>query len=217
VIAESYRAIRTSILLSSAESPPRKILFSSMSPKEGKTTTTANLATTIAGSDKKVILIDCDMRKARQHKVHQINNLTGLSTYLAGLSDKEIIYSKPDRFSYDIIPAGPAPPNPSELLTSQRFKELLNQLEKEYDFVLLDSPPVLNVTDALLISKVVDATIVICRAGQTNYDFMEKGLKSLRNIDANILGVVVNGVDKKNSAYYYNYDYKAYYGTEDRN
>ncbi len=217
VISESYRAVRTAILLSSAERPPRRILFSSMSPKEGKTTTTANLATTIADNDNKVVLIDCDMRKARQHKVHQINNLNGLSTYLAGLSDKDYIYSKPDRFSYDIIPAGPAPPNPSELLASQRFKDLLDQLDKLYDFVLLDSPPILNVTDALLLSKVVDATIVVCRAGQTNYDFMEKGLKSLRNIDANILGVVVNGVDKKNSGYYYYYDYKAYYGTEDRN
>jgi polysaccharide biosynthesis transport protein len=215
LIAESYKAIRTAILLSTAETPPRKLLITSMSPKEGKTTTSSNLATTISMNNQRVILIDCDLRKARVHKVLEVDNSDGLSTYLAGASEKVTVIEDSETLGYSFIPAGPAPPNPAELLNSDRFKSLITTLEQEYDFILLDSPPVMNVTDSLLLSKLVDGMIIVCRSGETNYDMLTSGLKLLNNIKAPILGCIINGIQKKDSGYYYSYE--SYYTTEAKN
>ncbi len=214
VIAESYKAIRTSILLSSAEKPPKKILISSMSPKEGKTTISSNLAATIADNDFKVVLIDCDLRKSRLHKVFELNNHKGLSSYLAGSAGTGIIISEPTIANYSIIPAGPPPPNPAELLGSNRFKELISKLEAKYDFIILDSPPIMNVTDSLLLSKLVDGMIIVCRAGQTKYETFSKGMKVLGNVKSHILGCIVNGIEIKQAGYYY-YGYESPYVAEE--
>ncbi len=214
VISESYKAIRTSILLSSAEKPPKTILISSMSPKEGKSTVSSNLAATIADNNFKVVLVDCDLRKSRVHKIFELNNQQGLSTYLAGASGKDIVINESTIASHSIIPAGPAPPNPAELLGSRRFKELIGKLEQKFDFVILDSPPIMNVTDSLLLSKLVDAMVIVCRAGKTNYEMLDKGMKVLANIKANILGYIINGIEVKHSGYYY-YGYDSPYVSEE--
>lgn len=214
IMAETYKAIRTSILLSSAETPPKKLIITSMSPGEGKSTTSSNLASTLAANNYKVVLIDCDLRKSRVHKIFELDNSIGLSSYLAGAvtDEREIIQSDQKIANHDIISAGIAPPNPSELLSAKRFEELIKKLEKQYDYVLIDSPPIMNVTDSLIVSKVVDAMIVVCRAGKTRYDMIKNGIKMLRNVNANVLGFIINDVEDRHSGYYYSY--QSYYGND---
>lgn len=209
--AESYKAIRSGVLLSSVDSPPKRILVSSMSVKEGKTTTTANLAMTIAQVDFKVLVIDADLRKPQMHKFFGIDNFKGLSTYLCGVSDMDIIVDLPEK-GISVIPSGPMPPNPSELLSSERLKELLAAVENKYDLIILDSPPLLQVTDSLILSKIVDGTILVAHAGKTTYDFFSRGVNSLKDIKSNILGMVINAMDIKKSKYYnYGYYYHSYF------
>lgn len=213
IISESYKAIRTSILLSSADKPPKKLLMTSMSPGEGKTTVSLNLATTIADNNYKVVLLDCDFRKANIHRIFNIQNINGLSTFLAGVSKLDIIHKNRNPTNHSIITAGPNPPNPAELLNSKRFIKLIVELEKRFDFIILDSPPILNVTDSLLLSKLVDATIIVCKAGKTNYEMLNKGLSMLKKINANILGIIINSVSKKHARYYYGYE--SYYESDE--
>ncbi|MEW6118079.1 MAG: polysaccharide biosynthesis tyrosine autokinase [Nitrospirota bacterium] len=212
IITENYKAIRTALLLSSAERPPKRILVTSMSPEEGKTTTSINLAMAIAQSEYKVLLIDADLRKPRLHKVFGLNNTKGLSTYLAGASDMSITQKGP-LSGLSVITSGPIPPNPSELLGSNRMNELLTALSGQYDIIVCDSPPLLSVADSLILSKTVEGTIIVTRAGKVTYDEMKRGLKSLYDLKAHVLGIVINALDvKKNDYYYqryYNYTYSA--------
>jgi capsular exopolysaccharide synthesis family protein len=209
---ESFKALRTSVLLSSPDKPPKSILVTSMMPAEGKTTIAANLAITIAQAGQRVLLIDGDMRKPRLHKIFKLDSsLGGLSTYLAGVGGEEICQQGPLPFLF-IIPAGPLPPNPSELLSSVRFKELLCEQQDKFDILIFDSAPVISVTDSLIIGRSVDGVIVVTRAAATTYDVVRKGIKSLTDVNANILGMVVNGFDARKYKYYYGKDYSEYYG-----
>ena len=209
--AESFKALRTSLLLSSSDKPPKSIVVTSMMPGEGKTLIAANLAVTIAQAGQRVLLIDADMRKPQQHKIFKLNNTQGgLSTYLAGAGDRGEL-SGP-LASINILPAGPLPPDPSELLSSMRFKELLRVLQHKYDIIIIDSPPIISVTDGLIISRAVDGVVVVTRASITTYNMIEKGLKSLTDVKANILGMVINGFNPKKYRYYYGTDYSKYYG-----
>lgn len=223
-LAENYKAIRTSLLLSSAERPPRRILITSTGPGEGKSTTAANLAVAIAQSEYRVLLIDADLRRPRIHKVFGLTNTKGLSTFLAGASDVDIIREGPLP-NLSIITSGPVPPNPSELLGSARMNDLLTELsdlskdaagnifskiEKKFDIIIIDSPPVLTVTDSLILSKITDGTILVTNANKTTYEDLGKGLKSLAGMSAYIIGVVMNGIDLKKADYYY-YRYLGYY------
>lgn len=212
IITENYKAIRTALLLSSAERPPKRILVTSMSPEEGKTTTSINLAMAIAQSEYKVLLIDADLRKPRLHKVFGLSNTKGLSTYLAGASDMNVTQQGPLQ-GLSIVTSGPIPPNPSELLGSNRMNELLTALSGQYDIIICDSPPLLSVADSLILSKTTEGTIIVTRAGKVTYDEMKRGLKSLYDLKAHVLGIVINALDvKKNDYYYqryYNYTYSA--------
>ncbi len=210
---ESFNALQSSIQLSAHESPPKTILVTSNLPKEGKTTSATHLAETISRSGKKVLLIDADMRRPRVHKIFDIKNDKGLSTSMAGASDMKVI-QKSRIENLDIIPSGPVPPNPAELLGSERFRATLKLLSEKYHTIVIDSPPLLSVMDSYHISKVVDGTILIVRSAKTTYDAMYKGLKHLDEVGAKILGAVINGADFKKSGYYY-YDYYHYYGSED--
>lgn len=212
--AESYRLIRSSILFSSVDHPPRRILFTSMSPSEGKTITTVNIARILAQSKKKVVIVDCDMRKPRQHTLFSIPNSVGLSNYLTGNTKDNILQKVPDeRFS--LITSGPIPPNPAELLNSDRMNKLLTALDDVFDFILLDSPPIQSVTDSLTLSTVADGTVLIVRAGTTTYDIIASGLKKLRGVGAHLIGFVLNGVKKTSGTESYYHGYHEYYSKDE--
>jgi succinoglycan biosynthesis transport protein ExoP len=213
--AESYKTIRTAILLSSASKPPQNILVTSMGPEEGKTVTSVNLAMTIAQSEYTVLLIDGDLRKPRIHKIFGLNNSKGLSTYLAGASSV-INISKGPLANLSIMTSGPLPPNPSELISSNKMNELMRVLNEKFDIIVWDSAPIMTVTDSLILSKILDGTVIIAKAGKTTYEIVRRGLKSLRgrrqkDLESRVLGVVINAINIKKSDYYYYYQHYHYY------
>jgi len=214
-LAENYRVIRTNILLSSADKRPKNIVIASTSPQDGKTATAVNLATILAQSGGPVLIVDADLRRPRIHKIFGIDNHTGLSTYLAGESDIQFESTK-HLSNLSIIPSGPLPPNPSELLGSNRMKGLITLLEEKFDFIIWDSPPLFSVAESLVLSKMLGGTIIVTRAGTTTYEDLERGLKSLSDIGAKFLGVVINGLDLKDSDRYYHRYYGHYYGPPER-
>lgn len=208
--AESYKSLRTSVLLSAADQPPKKLMITSMSPQEGKTTTAVNLARSLAQTDRRILLIDADLRRPRLHKVFQLENSVGLSSFLTG-GVEELRIQLTETAGLSVLTSGPIPPNPSELLGAKRFAGLLERLEQEYDMVLIDSPPVLSATDSLLISKLASGVLVVCFTGKTTYERLQRGLKSLQEINSNVLGLVLNAMDMKKSNYYSYYGYYQYY------
>ena len=219
VVAESYRAIRTAILMSTADNAPQAMLFTSGAAAEGKTVTAVNQAVTLADSGANVLIVDADIRKPRIHSLLGLSNATGLSTYLAGQIDLEkIIQPVPLdgnalRGSLHALPSGPFPPNPAELLGSRRMRETLAILRERYDFIVIDSPPVLPVTDAVVLSGMVDGVVLVVRGQETPIDVVNKARDRLRFAGATILGVVLNDVDLASGDYdrYHRYSY-SYYG-----
>lgn len=204
LLAESFKSLRTSIFLSAADTPPRSLVVTSMSPSEGKSSISACLAVTIAQTGKKTLLIDADMRRPVQHQNLNLGNTTGLSSFLAGLETKNIIENGPVENLY-VITAGPVPPNPSELLSSERMGKLIAKLSDVYDMILIDSPPVLNVSDPLIISKHVQGVVVVSWAGTTTYEMLRKGMKLFKEISVPLTGMILNRFDAKKSGYYYGY------------
>jgi succinoglycan biosynthesis transport protein ExoP len=211
--SESYRGIRTSILFSSAESVPQVILITGVGPQEGKTITTANLAVTMAQADSKILILDCDMRRANVHKVFGTANDHGISNLLVGNGNmrEAILHTRIPNL--DVIPCGPIPPNPAELLGSTRMKTLLNSLRKHYAHILIDSPPSIAVTDAVVLSKSVDGLILVIRAGYTAKEIIKIGIAQFGAVGTHILGAVLNGVDMSRDRYHYQY-YYYYYGKD---
>jgi capsular exopolysaccharide synthesis family protein len=214
--AESYRLIRSSLLLSSPDHPPHTILVTSMSPQEGKTSTAANLARILSQNNQKILIIDCDMRRPRIHSLFAVSNSYGLSNYLTGITEKNLVKNIEGE-NISIITSGSIPPNPAELLHSSRMQLLIDDMLKIFDFIILDSPPIQSVTDSLTLSRLVDGTLLVTRAGKTTYDMMESGLKKLHEVHTLILGVIINGLHKsQNDAGYYGY-YDYYSKTETHN
>lgn len=212
--AESYRGVRVSVMLSLADKPPKTILVTSMSAGEGKTTTASNLAVSFAHAGKKTLLIDSDLRRPRLHKVFGLDNSEGLSTYLSGNSVDTAFISKGPVAGLQIITSGPLAPTPSELLGSERMGQLIEKLTKEFDVVLLDSPPVTSATDTMILKRIMQQTIVVVRAGKTTYEMAGKGLKRLQDIDSKMPGIVINAADIEKDFYSY-YGYDGYYAAED--
>ncbi|MCJ7603802.1 MAG: polysaccharide biosynthesis tyrosine autokinase [Desulfobulbaceae bacterium] len=211
VIAENYRTLRTSVLLSSAGGPPASIVITSMLPGEGKTVTAVNLALTIAHAGKRVLLVDGDMRRSRIHKILNLQNQKGLSTFLAGASSLDLA-QKGSVETLQVITSGPLPPNPSELLSSPKLVEFLAAMKSEFDIVVFDTPPIISVSDTLVLGKIVDGVIMVTRAGTSTYEATAKGIKVLSDLQVRILGLVVNDFDPKNNKYYYGKYYQQYYG-----
>ena len=217
-VSEAYRSLRTSLSYSSVDDAEFKsLIISSTGPGEGKTTTISNLAITYANLGKKVLLIDTDLRRPVLHKVFKIENKThGITSYLTGNEDNiSSLINKTEVENLSLITSGIIPPNPSELLASERMKDLILNLKNDWDMVLLDSPPLIAVTDAAILSKSVDKLAIVVMPGKTDKKALSHALKSLDNMDSNISGVIFNGVDSKNSygSYYYYYQYYNYYGT----
>jgi polysaccharide biosynthesis transport protein len=209
VEAESYKAIRTSLLLSAAAPAPRCMLVTSAQMGEGKTTTAVNLALALAQSEKRVVLIDGDLRKPRLHKIFRLNNSYGLSTYLAGASHERILQRGPLP-NLAILTAGPLPPNPSELLSSSRLEQLMGGLAGEFDIIVCDSPPTVSVADSRIIGRVCDGSILVVQAHKTSYELVRRAMRALAELPAPLLGVVINGLEPKKSDYFN--EYYAYYG-----
>ena len=212
--SESYRGIRTGILFSSAESAPQVILVSSAGPREGKTITTANLAITMAQAGSKVIVLDCDMRRPKMHHLFGVPKDRGISNLLVSSSEMEETILHTSIPNLDVIPCGPIPPNPSEILGSARMANLIGLLRKQYAHILIDSPPSTAVTDALVLSKSVDGVVLVIRAGDTARELARNGVEGFDGVGAHILGAVLNAVDIGRDKYYYYQYYHYYYGEE---
>jgi capsular exopolysaccharide synthesis family protein len=212
--SESYRGIRTNILFSSAESPPQVILITSAGPGEGKTITTLNLGIAMAQAGSKVIILDCDMRRPKIHKAFGLTKDRGISNFLVGGADVDGTVGDTPIPNLDVIPCGPIPPNPSEMLGSNRMADLLNGLRKEYAHILIDSPPATAVTDPIVLSKSVDGVVLVIRAGETAREIVRNGVAQFQAVGANILGAILNGVDVGRDKYYYYKYYHYYYGED---
>jgi len=200
--AESYNALRTTLLLSSANTPPKRVLITSAIAGEGKSTTAVNLALAMAKTGSKVLLIDGDLRKANLHKIFKLSNKTGLSSYLAGAVEERAVLNKGSHVNMTVITAGPTPPNPYELLNSGRLALLLDNLKQDFDMVICDSPPVLSVSDPRVLSKYFDGVVLVTRADLTTYQMAQKCIRMLQHINARILGTFVNGIHAREQEYY---------------
>jgi len=211
--AEAFRSLRTSVLLSHAERPPRTILFTSSSPGEGKTTTSVNTAISLAQMGARVLLVDGDLRKPGLHKVFNIKGQPGLSAYLTRPIELDSVTAPSPIENLAVICSGAIPPNPSELLSSSKMRDAVKRLGEQYDFVIIDSPPV-STPDALILSTLVDGVILVIRCGETPRELVHRAKQSLEDVNAKIFGVVLNRVDVNRDGYYYYYYYRYYYTDE---
>jgi polysaccharide biosynthesis transport protein len=215
MLSEAYRNIRTSILLSFSERPPKKIVISSPNPSEGKTTTAINTAIALSQTGAQVIVIDADMRKPRIHKIFNEENGAGLSNFLSGNAGLDSVIKKSEIPNLYYIPSGPIPPNPSELIGSKLFKSMMESLGERFDHIVLDSPPVLGFADTIILSTSVEGIILVVLGGKTPRETLQRAKEVLHQVNAKILGVVINRIDIQRSDYgYYYYRYQYYYGKE---
>ncbi len=207
--SEAYRTLRTNIQFSSVDKPVRSLLVTSSSPGEGKSTTTANLAVVLAQTGQRVIVVDTDLRRPVLHKVFGVPNNTGLTTaLLAGENVNVDGYLQPtETDTLSVLTSGPIPPNPSELLGSHRMKNLVELLAKAADIVIFDSPPVLAVTDAVIMARQVDGVLLVVDAGQTREQALANAVNELQKTGASVLGVALNRLDSRRGGYYYYYYY----------
>jgi succinoglycan biosynthesis transport protein ExoP len=215
MLSEAYRSIRTSILLSFSEKPPKRILITSPNPEEGKTTTAINTAIALSQTGAQVLILDTDMRKPRIHKIFNEENGVGLSNFLSGHAELESIIKKTEIPNLYYIPSGPIPPNPSELIGSNLFKGMMDSLGEKFNHIIFDSPPVLGFADSIILSTSVDGIILVVLGGKTPRETLQRAKEVLYQVNAKILGVVINRVDIRRSDYgYYYYRYHYYYGKE---
>jgi capsular exopolysaccharide synthesis family protein len=208
-VAEASRSIRTNLLFMAPDKPYRTLLVTSAGPAEGKTTIACCVATAIAQAGKRVCLVDCDLRRPRLHRIFRTNGRDlgpGLATALVDDTVKDCAVET-EVPNLSVIPAGPIPPNPSELLHSERFKTFLARLSERFDQVILDSPPVAAVTDATILSTLVDGTLLVVRANRTAKEVARHANRVLQNVGANFAGCVLNAVNLNRDEYKYSYYY----------
>jgi capsular exopolysaccharide synthesis family protein len=204
IAAEAYRTLRTNIQYSSFDKEIKTIVVTSAQAAEGKSTVSGNLALAFAQNEKKVIIVDCDLRKPSVHKNFKISNLKGLSEVLIGKEKlDEVIQSRNENL--DILPSGKIPPNPSEMLASSSMNNLIENLKQKYDIVILDSAPLQAVTDAQILSTKVDGTILVIRAQRTNRQAVSEAKNLLTKVGSNIIGTVLHAVENTRGKYYYYY------------
>jgi polysaccharide biosynthesis transport protein len=212
-MAESYRALRTSLLLTSLGAPPKVILVTSALPQEGKTTTSLNCGIVLAQKGSRVLLMDADLRRPSIHKALGMGPRTGLSNVLTGGATVQQATVRstvlPTLF---VLPAGTPPPNPAELLASANMGEILTQLREQYDHIVIDTPPTLSVTDAVIMSTRADAVVLVIRSGQTTKQALRRARDILARVNAKVAGVLLNAADLSSPDYYYYYEYQGKYG-----
>jgi len=212
-VVEAYRMLRTSLLLSTAGKPPKTILLTSSQPGEGKTTTAVNTAISMAQLGASVLLIDADMRRPTVHKTFKIGHIRGLSTYLSGNGEIDSLIVKLPMPNLSVLTAGPIPPNPAELISSERMREMLRILSARYDHIIIDSPPLITVTDPVILSTMVDGSMLVVQSGRSTKEMIRRARQELAGVNARIFGVILNNVDIKRDGYdeYYYHRYYSNY------
>ncbi|UBH23092.1 CpsD/CapB family tyrosine-protein kinase [Macrococcus armenti] len=206
-ISEQYRMIRSNIMFSGVDNEIKKLVVTSAAPSAGKSTTAANIAVAYAQAGKSVLLIDGDLRKPTVHYTFETKNVFGLSNLITDQINLEQAVQNTKVENLSIMTSGPIPPNPSELLSSKKFKDLIQSFEQYFDMIIIDTPPVLAVTDAVIMSTVVDGTIIVTNVETNNKHHLLKAKEVLEKSDVNILGVVLNNVEKSGKDDYYYYEY----------
>ncbi|WP_425590609.1 CpsD/CapB family tyrosine-protein kinase [Fictibacillus enclensis] len=204
-ISEQYRTIRTNIQFSSIDIQYQTIMVTSAGPGEGKSTTVANLAVVLAQQGKSVLLIDGDLRKPTVHYTFKVSNIQGITNVLTRqitLEDAVVQTNVEDLY---VLPSGPVPPNPSELLNSKAMEMVVEEAKSKYDYILFDTPPVLAVTDAQVLANKSDGVVLVTSSGKTEKEAIVKAKELLDNANAKILGVVLNQKEMKDNSYYYYY------------
>ena len=204
------------MLLSTAGNPPKTVLVTSGQPGEGKTTTVVNTAISLAQLGASVLIIDCDLRKPSAHKIFGVESTKGLSTYLSRDIEIDGMIHKLQIPNLSLLPCGPIPPNPAELISSERMKDLLKMLSERYDHILIDSPPLIHVTDPVILSSLVDGVILVVHGGKSSRAVAQRARQELATVGAKVFGVVLNNVDMRREGYdeYYYQRYYSNYGQE---
>lgn len=209
-ISEAYRTIRTNLQYSSVDKPLHTLMFTSSGPGEGKSTTIANMAVVLAQAGKKILLVDTDLRKPTLHYFFRVPNSLGLTNLLAGGFHLKEVIRETSVEGLHLLPSGPIPPNPAELLGSEKMKQAVEEMKSAYDLILFDTPPVIAVTDAQILASELDGVILVVHSGKTNREMAVKAKGLLETVHANLLGVILNHnkMERKKDYYYY------YYGKE---
>jgi capsular exopolysaccharide synthesis family protein len=210
--AESYRTLRTNISLSQVDNPLRTLLVTSCIPREGKSTTVANLGVTFAMAQQKVLVIDADLRRPILHRLFGLPNTQGLTHALSDTVEFDQVFNPTKIANLWVVTCGIIPPNPSELLGSQKMKVFLERAKQQFDMVLLDSPPISSLADASVLGAIVDGVLFVVKVNMANRDLVAKAKDQLETVGAKIIGVALNDVDVKRDGYYryyyyYNYEY----------
>lgn len=202
--SEAYRTIRTNLLYSLVDLPLQIVVLTSPNPREGKSTTCANLGVVLAQAGKKTLVLDCDLRRPVLHKVFGVRNLYGLVNILAGERKLEEVWQEPLP-GLKVLTVGPVPPNPAELLGSRRFGEFLEGLREQFDYVLVDAPPVEPVSDPAILATQGDGVLLVLDAQRTRKVAVRQSTRTLQAVGANVLGLVMNNVKSRNRDGYYGY------------
>lgn len=210
-VAEAVKTIRTNLEFSSADEKNNKIMLTSTTPGEGKSFITACLAQSYAAAGKKVLIVDCDLRRGRQYEIFGVSNNKGLSNILiSDLEGVKIETIKTKLKGVYLLPGGTVPPNPSELLESKKMADVIAMLEDDYDILLFDCPPVIGLSDPLIITKYVDTTVIVTAYKSTPTELLKKTVKALEAVNAKVAGVIFNKVPSAGNGYYSKY-YDGYY------
>lgn len=213
LVSEGFRTLRTNLKFSMVDSELKSIAVVSSMQSEGKSFVSANLACAFAQAGERVLLIDCDLRRGRLHKIFNVNNDKGLSNLLiSDIKNYETYIKKTEIKNLSVLPMGMVPPNPAELIASVKNEKLLELLKTKYDIVIYDCVPVTGLTDSLIMAKLVDKTLIVAASKKTPVELLQNTKKSLMNVGANIAGVVFNQVEVDGSIYANKY-YGKYYGT----
>ena len=211
-IAEAYRTVRTNLQFVNVDQAKKTILVTSAAPGEGKSTTTGNLGVSMAMGGVKTLLVDSDMRRPTLHKLFNLPNTAGLSLVLADQAPLARGLHATQLPNLSVLTSGPIPPNPAEMLASKRMHETIEQLKSQFDMIFFDSPPIISVSDSMVLASMVDSVILVVRAGAFPNDVIRNAKVQLESVKATFLGVVLNSVDLRRDGYYYRYYYQYYYG-----